>query len=287
MRRAPGDLLLLSLALFLAALVPACNDDEGGSPSRPSASGGSLSVGISATPTSGRAPLDVAFTSDVHGGEGLYSYFWDFGNGTSSSAPNPRVQFVAGGSYRVTLRVRAGDQEVTSSPIDLRFDSDVRVSCSAQPTEGIGPFSVDFRAAAEGGSASFTYRWDFGDGTSSTEAAPRHTYASPGTFRQVLTVTSGGAAGSCSNVVTVYGAFRVTCRSTKNGGNTVQFHAVPTFCLFNQCSYVWDFGGPGAGSATRTARPLFTYGAPGTYTASLTASTDGVSGSCKSTVTVP
>ena len=43
------------------------------------------------------------------------------------------------------------------------------------------------------------------------------------------------------------------------------------------------------GQTVLTARPLFTYAAPGTYTANLTASTDGgnQSAACKVTVTVP
>jgi len=190
----------------------------------------------------------------------------------------------------VNLQVSSDDQTATAGPLTLRFDSDVILSCAADPIEAVAPVTVAFRADARGGTGAFTYRWDFGDGTSSTATSPTHTYAAPGTFRQVLTVTSGGSSAVCNNVVSVYGDFRLlSCKATPVGDTAVQFHATPSFCLLDRCAYAWDFGGSGSGSSVLTARPLFTYAAPGTYTANLTASTDGgnQSAACKVTVTVP
>jgi PKD repeat protein len=48
------------------------------------------------------------------------------------------------------------------------------------------PGVVAFTGTKSGG---VSYKWDFGDGTSSTEANPRHTYATFGTFTAKLTVT--------------------------------------------------------------------------------------------------
>ncbi len=279
-RRASG--LAAALALLLA-----CNDNKVTTPTPPTDRGAALTVSIAASPTSGRAPLFISFTSDVRGGQAPYSYYWDFGNGGVASVANPRVQYLSGGRFSATLRVTSGDEQVTSAPVSLGIDSDVRASCTADVLEGTAPFTARFAADAQGGTGSFAYRWDFGDGTTSSEVAPLHTYASPGTFRQVLTVTSGGSSGSCSNLVTVYGNFHATCRATKAGDTAVQFHVIPSFCVLNQCSYLWDFGGAGAGSGVNTARPLFTYAAPGTYTARVGVGTSGASGGCGVTVTVP
>jgi PKD repeat protein len=252
--------------------------------------GGSLTVNISASATSGRAPIEVSFTSDVHGGVGSYRYFWTFGDGRTSAAPNTTTQFANGGTYEVKLQVTSGEETVTSSPITLRFESDVRVTCQTDPPEAIAPAAVAFAATAAGGTGSFAYRWDFGDGTTSTSAAPTHTYATAGTFNTSVTVTSGASSAVCRDVVTIYGVFRLDCRATPDGGTRVQFHATPTFCLFNACSYSWNFGGAGRGVRTDTARPVFTYNAPGTYTATLDATTAGRRGpaaACKVTVSVP
>jgi PKD repeat protein len=281
----PLRYLLVPCGVVALAAATACHHTA---MSIPSGSGGTLTANISASATSGRAPIDVTFTSDVHGGDGPYFYLWTFGDGSTSSAANPRVQFRSGGSFDVRLQVSSGDQTITTSPLNLHFDSDVRLSCSADPGEALAPASISFRAAPSGGNGTFTYRWDFGDGASSTDPSPIHTYGAPGSFLQTLTVTSGGASAVCSNVVTIDGPFHVTCKATPAGGNSVQFHATPTFCVDDDCTYEWDFGGSGSGTSVHTARPLFTYFAPGTYTAMLSTSTKGTAvASCHVTVTVP
>ena len=278
--------------LILAAAVAAAGgcDQSPANPIVPGGDGGELKADITASATSGRAPIDITFTSNVRGGDGAYRYAWSFGDGRTSSAPNPRVQFLSGGSFDVVLQVSSGDQTVTAGPVNVRLDSDVRLSCAADPGEAVAPATVSFAAAPNGGAAAYTYRWDFGDGTSSTDRSPAHTYATPGTYREVLTVTSGGSSAVCSNVVTIYGNFRLlSCKATPMGGRTVQFHATPSFCLFNDCAYEWDFGGGGSGTGVRGARPLFTYDVGGPYRATLNASTDGraQSASCQVTVEVP
>jgi PKD repeat protein len=51
------------------------------------------------------------------------------------------------------------------------------------------------------------YAWDFGDGGSSTEANPGHTYSDAGTYNATLTVTDDdGASQSNAVVITVTGA---------------------------------------------------------------------------------
>ncbi|MEV4351197.1 PQQ-dependent sugar dehydrogenase [Actinoplanes sp. NPDC049596] len=62
----------------------------------------------SATPTSGAAPLTVAFSSagssDPEGGALTYS--WAFGDGTTSTAANPTKTYASNGTYSATLTVR-------------------------------------------------------------------------------------------------------------------------------------------------------------------------------------
>ena len=44
-----------------------------------------------------------------------------------------------------------------------------------------------------------TYSWDFGDGESSTETSPSHTYAADGTYDVTLTATNSGGSNSVTN----------------------------------------------------------------------------------------
>ncbi|MGK5440363.1 ThuA domain-containing protein [Micromonospora sp. URMC 105] len=63
------------------------------------------------------------------------------------------------------------------------------------------PLTVAFTGARSGG---VSYRWDLGDGTTSTEANPRHTYARVGSYTAKLTVTyADGETATVRTNVTV------------------------------------------------------------------------------------
>ncbi|KAE8763783.1 ThuA domain-containing protein [Georgenia thermotolerans] len=63
------------------------------------------------------------------------------------------------------------------------------------------PLTVAFTGERSGG---VTYAWDFGDGATSTEANPRHTYAKVGTYSATLTVTyADGEKASTTTKVTI------------------------------------------------------------------------------------
>lgn len=285
-RRSPiRGFLAASLALISLALVN-CDDDSqtGGTPTAPQRSG-SLSVSIAATPTSGRAPLEVAFTSDVSGGEGrdTYIYSWRFGDGTASSEANPRIRFTNGGVYDVTLRVISGNEAVVSSPVSVRVDGDVRLSCFIEPEEGAAPQTVSFRGEATGGNGQITYLWRFGDGATSAERAVDHVYSAPGTYLATLTATSGTASATCADEIRVFGVLTPVCKAHRTGPLSVKFNVVPNYCFRGGCSYFWDFGD---GRSEGIERPLHVYGAPGFYTATATVKTGGATGSCSIDVNV-
>ena len=57
------------------------------------------------------------------------------------------------------------------------------------PYTGVVNSPIQFRGSATGGSPPYTWLWDFGDGSTSTEQNPVHTYTSPGNYTVTLTVT--------------------------------------------------------------------------------------------------
>jgi hypothetical protein len=68
--------------------------------------GGALSVTASAAPSSGGAPLSVAFEAEISGGTPPYAFDWDFGDGSPhSSEADPEHTYAAEGLYPVTLTV--------------------------------------------------------------------------------------------------------------------------------------------------------------------------------------
>ena len=60
---------------------------------------------------------------------------------------------------------------------------------TATPTRGAPPLTVHFTNTSAGDFT--TSQWDFGDGATSTEANPTHTYTVPGTYGVTLTVGDG------------------------------------------------------------------------------------------------
>jgi PKD repeat protein len=72
---------------------------------------------------------------------------------------------------------------------DLEYELDV--IAEAEPDEGAPPLKVQLTASVEeetGGP--FTFSWDFGDGTKSSEQNPIHTYEKIGEYTATLTVTN-------------------------------------------------------------------------------------------------
>ena len=54
---------------------------------------------------------------------------------------------------------------------------------------GLAGLQVTFTGTPGGGTGSYAHAWDFGDGASSTQQSPVHTYAAPGTYSVTYVVT--------------------------------------------------------------------------------------------------
>ncbi len=84
----------------------------------------------------------------------------------------------------------------TSVPFDLRIDHLALnelppvASAGASPLNGPTPLTVNFSSASFDPDGDLLFHdWDFGDGTTSTEVAPSHSYGNVGTYPVVLAVT--------------------------------------------------------------------------------------------------
>jgi len=66
------------------------------------------------------------------------------------------------------------------------------VKASVRPIEGIAPLKVQFSTSSE-----LSCKWQFGDGSSSSERNPVHIYTEPGLYTAVLTVTTQDGLSSC------------------------------------------------------------------------------------------
>ncbi len=131
--------------------------------------------------------------------------------------------------------------------------------------------SFDSSGSTDSDGSIASYAWDFGDGGTSTEAAPTHTFSSAGTYGVSLTVTDDdGATGTDSQDVTVevvnsppVAAINVSCDELEcnfNGLGSSDNDGEIT-------AYSWGFGG---GASSSDAEATHTFPAAGTYPVSLT-----------------
>jgi len=152
-----------------------------------------LNTNIIASPTSGEVPLTVNFTGNATGGVLPYSYSWDFGDGTSSSEQIPTHTYSQAGDYTVTLAVTDSENNQDNDSLIINVSAVIitplEASFIASPTSGEVPLTVNFTGNATGGTPSYTYYWDFGNGASSGEQNPSHTYSQAGDYTVNLTVT--------------------------------------------------------------------------------------------------
>ncbi|RMH29481.1 MAG: PKD domain-containing protein [Planctomycetota bacterium] len=154
--------------------------------------------GYLASLAEGCAPLAVQFLQNA---PGATAYSWDFGDGSPlSNQPDPMHTYEAPGTYTVTLRAAGtGGCEAIFRSTEVVVAEGGTAGYSSVPAPGsrlpLPGAEVVFSQEAEGAVSWF---WDFGDGTTASEANPVHSYSQPG--RYVVTLTTTDASGCVSQV---------------------------------------------------------------------------------------
>ncbi|MEW6992464.1 M20/M25/M40 family metallo-hydrolase [Colwelliaceae bacterium 6441] len=122
--------------------------------------------------------------SDGH----IVSYFWELGNGKTSTTANPAHTYTASGLFPVTLTVTdnqgATDSitqnidvpgDVIEPPVLLILNNCKQLTCTFDSSTSDIPV--------------ISYQWSFGDGNGSTTKSPIHSYSQAGEYIVSLTVT--------------------------------------------------------------------------------------------------
>ncbi|SFZ94082.1 PKD repeat-containing protein [Flaviramulus basaltis] len=173
------NLSLLAVTV-ISLFIIACSSDD----STPKDSTADFSVSIS--------DLDVSFTSNT---KYAVSLSWDFGDGETSTTINPTHTYSEAGDYSVTLTTVAavgGNPDTITKTISV-----LEINPKANFTFEIDDKTVTFTNTSE---RAVSYEWDFGDGESSTEENPAHTYAEYGDYS--ITLTTTGVENSTPAMVT-------------------------------------------------------------------------------------
>ncbi|MEO0473604.1 MAG: PKD domain-containing protein, partial [Bacteroidota bacterium] len=194
------------------------------------------------TPNTGcNPPVSVSFFDQSVNAD---QWFWDFGDGNTSTAQNPTHIYTSVGTFTVTLvatETASGCNDQFIQTIDV---TNPVAAFSASPTFGCPDLTVNFTNSSVDAN---DYFWDFGDGSVSTAANPSHTYTAPGQY-DVMLIASDGV---CEDTLTFLNLVRLS-------GPTVDFTAsaitgcAPLSVTFTDAStpypatslvsWTWDFG---------------------------------------------
>ncbi len=224
---------------------------------------------------------DIQFTDASSAGtSSITGYAWDFGDGTSSTQENPVHAYTQTGTFTVSLTVTSAHGQDTETkqnyivvspiPPGAGFSSDVRQAV-------IGPLGavVEFYDESEAGTFPIVDRfWEFGDGETSTENDPIHTYQETGFYTVSLTVTAQNGQMDTATVAnyievvenTITANFTVDNRNA-DIGQEVQFTDTSDPGPSPIIQWSWDFGD---GGVSDEPDPVHVYTEEGTYTVSLT-----------------
>ena len=217
---------------------------------------------------------------------GTAIYYWDFGDGFTSSAQNPPAHtYTTTGIYNISLVV-TNSMGCTKSLLKTGY-----INVLVKPVAGFTASNVSNCAApitttfTNTSTNAATYAWDFGDGGTSATASPTHTYTTAGSYTVRLIATS---AGGCKDTTIQTALVNV-------GSLTAGFtSSVSTTCTRNPVSFTnttvpggggstWYFGD---GTTSNQVNPVHAYAVSGTYTVKLVITYSNCSDSVTHTVTV-
>ena len=184
------------------------------------------------------------------------SWSWDFGDVSSvSTQQNPSHTYQQNGTYIVCLTA------TNSCGPDLFCDT-VVVNCPV-PTPNFTVTNTGNTAFFTNQSANATtYAWTFGDGGTSNQQNPVHTYANTGTYNVCLTTTNSCGSNTICRQVTITCPPPASVFSYLANGGNVNFQSQATG---GATSWSWDFGD---GTTSNVQNPSHFF-QTGTYTVCL------------------
>ncbi len=226
-------------------------------------------------------PIAIAQTPVVNGVLGIWN-----------------TSLIGDGLYQIRLTVVLQDGTLLSTVVgDVRVQNRIATPVpTATPvlaapiaafvpdrTAGEAPLTVRFINQSSGNIAQI--QWNFGDGTTSTETSPTHTFANPGIYTVTLQVSGPGGASNFSwqiNVRTQSAPIAGFSQSVASGRAplTVQFTDQSVGSITN---WVWNFSD---GTTSTERNPSHTFSGVGTYNVFLTVSGPGGSSVASRQVTV-
>jgi len=212
--------------------------------------------------------LTVLFT-DASQAEEITEWMWDFGNGDMSYEQNPTYVYAEEGVYDVSLTISGEDCQDTKIKHVHVFDNNWNPqNCHAMfIPEYVADLTIAFNDMSMGDVES--WNWSFGDGETSVDQNPIHTYAAAGDY--IVTLFIQGAECADSLAMEIY----VDEPWNNNPCEALfvpEFTDTPLEVVFHDMSigdvtsWSWNLGD---GTASYDQNPTHIYAEMGTYLVTL------------------
>ena len=194
---------------------------------------------------------------------------------TSTDANPAGVAYSGSGWRKVSLTAYDWNQN-SSTSTDSVFVRQAVTGAFSTTSQCVGTETLFRVTSVLNGNRIVSYRWNFGDGSSSTEASPKHTYSVATTFNVTLELTD-----VCGKIVTL------TRPVVIYGNLSPDFNGPTAFCSSEEVTFTeatrpngdqpvawqWNFGN----DSTATGQSIsYRYPRPGSYNVTLTVT--GISG---------
>lgn len=225
--------------------------------------------------TSCSTPFEVQFASF-----GSYAgYVWSFGEGGSSTSPNPTYIYNDAGNHDVTLTVI--NAEGCSNSVTLNDYISITpptASFTMDDNDGCMPLPIQFSDESTSSAAIIGWTWDFGDGNTSNQPNPSHTYTSVGRYEVSLIILDAEGCQAVISGDSIFVGEQIDVDFIYDVNEACIPDAIITTNLSGptplpeDISWIWEFGDGGTSSMRE---PIYQYGDTGIFDVSLTATFNG------------
>ncbi|MEP6682174.1 MAG: PKD domain-containing protein [Parafilimonas sp.] len=204
-----------------------------------------LNADFTVTNTTGCTPFNAQFKDKSTGSP--TSWFWDFGDGQTSTLQNPLITYTKSGNYLVRLIVKTAteqDYEEKDNYIHVFTTPDVKFSILAGDS-GCVNLKTSFQDLSDLHDASVkSWVWSFGDSGTSLLQNPSHIYTTEGQYTVGLTIET---TQGCSATDTVSGAVKAGNKPDPSFSVTPNDGCASELRVFKNTTetasaYYWDFG---------------------------------------------
>ena len=239
-------------------------------------------------------PLTIEFHNTSTNTAVTDSIRWTFGDGSTSSLLNPVHTYTAPGTYIVCLRIiRYTGASNTPCIREICKTIVVTAPCNMVPdftwtATQTNPLSIEFHNTSTNTAVTDSIRWTFGDGSTSNQINPLHTYANAGTYTVCLRIIryTAGTTTPCTReickTIVVYAPCTLVVNFTAqpDPANSLRIKYTNTSTPISTTDSVrWTFGDGtsvnGLQSDPNVANPTHNYANAGTYNVCLRVKKNG------------